>query len=354
MTVDTTGSGSMVPYEEDFSSFGLEDVDASDIAIPRLTIEHKTGQFKDSLSGSIYNSGLEVILLGLVKQRVYWRADTDEGDIPLCKSPNFDHGFPNTDDKLSRDKQFPWNKSNFDTSNAVPIEIAPMGAGKPYPDGWTSNDFPVLPCNSCIFKDWEKTGSDGVPWKNPPCTEQHTWPLLFQAEPGVWQPALYTVQKTGIKPSRTYISSFVQAKQPFFAVKTLLGLTQMKRGSVDYSVPTFARSEATDYNSWLEYKNNYLSIREFVRSAPRRFKEAVGEPSANVNSAPPTVPPSQPAASAPVAAPTAVPAEPATAPVPSAPAAAPAPAAPAAPVSPPPVFPASVTTAPADDDSLPF
>jgi hypothetical protein len=350
MTVSTTGGGGVVaPYNpDDFGDIGLEDVSASDIAIPRLQIVHKEGKFKDSLSGAVYDSGLKVILLGLVKQRVFWKDETDEGDVPLCKSPNFDYGFPNVDPEQPRSKQFPWDRSNFEPSNAVPVEIGPS---KSYPEGWQSNGLPVLPCGQCIFKEWDKGD-----WKQPPCAEQHTYPLLYSPEEGIWQPALYTVQKTGIKPSRTYMSAFAQAKQPFFSVYTTLELTLMKRGTVDYSVPRFVRGEPTDRNDWLEYANQMRSIREFVRSAPRRFDEEGGDaapaPSANVNTPPPSA---QPVPTAAASAPT--PSVQATPPAPTAPAPAATPTAPAAttpPVAPPSPPAAAPAAAPAATDDLPF
>lgn len=348
MTVSTTGGGAVaIPSDEDFGDIGLEDIDASDIAIPRLTIVHNEGRFKDSLSGSVYDSGLKVILLGLIKQRVFWRDDTDEGEAPLCKSPNFDYGFPQQDPEVPASKHFPWAKSNFEPSSAQPVNIEPS---KSYPAGWSSNGFPVLPCAQCIFKEWEKGD-----WKQPPCAEQHTYPLLYELEEGIWQPALYTVQKTGIKPSRTYMSSFAQAKQPFFSVYTTLGLTQQRRGTVDYSVPWFSRGEATDRNAWLEYANNFKSIREFVRSAPRRYDEdAQPEASANVNT-PPVPTAAAPAASTSPAQPTtSASTSPASAPTPPAPAAAtPAPAPTSPSPAPEPV--AAPAAAPvSNNDDLPF
>jgi hypothetical protein len=299
VTVSTGENGSggalALPADMDFGSIGMEDVSASDIAIPRLQIVHAEGKFKDTLSGATYDSGFPVILLGLVKQRVFWAEETDDGDMPLCKSPDFDHGFPNMDPEVGVSKQFPWKKSNFDPTHAQAVEEPPT---RQNPEGWTSNGFHVLPCATCVFKEWDKTGADGSTWKQPPCAEQHTYPLLFSPEEGVWQPALYTVQKTGIKPSRTYVSSFAQAKQPMFSVMTTLGLTLNSRGTVKYSVPTFSRGEATDRNEWLAYANQFRSIRGFIRSAPRRFDtEEDGVIDDNVNTGP-----SVPTAAAPASA----------------------------------------------------
>lgn len=351
MTVDTTAGGGAVavPTDDDLLNVGLDDVGVGDVIIPRLVIQHKTATFQDNLSKAEYPT-LKVILLGLVKQRIFWDDEVDDGDKPKCKSPDFDHGFPNVDPATKVEKQFPWAESNFDPGQ--------------FPAENGLNQLVTLPCPTCIFKEWDKTAPNGKTWKQPPCNEQHTYPLLYSPDEGEsWQPALLTVQRTGIKPSRQYISSFAQAKTPMFTVFTEIGLTLQKRGQVDYSVPTFKRGEPTSRDAWMEYANQYRAIREFIRQPPRRLDEDEAAPvpeaeAANVNAAPSTppaadptpAPAAQPAAPAPAAAAPAAPPAPPAAPAPPAQPAAPAPApAPAAAAAP-----AAAPAATADEDDLPF
>lgn len=325
MTVDTTTGGNLPANPEDFDmdNIGLEDIGPGDVSIPRLQIIHPEGKFKNSLSGEIYDSGLEVILLGLVKQRIMWDEDVQDNDKPQCKSPDFNNGFPNVKEDAPERLKFPWGQSNFDFND--------------FPPERGLNGLPTLPCANCIFKDWNKGG-----WKQPPCSEQHTFPILYSSDG--WetsQPALYTVQKTGIKPSRQYISSFAHSRTPMFTVFTRLGLTLQKRGTVTFSVPVFSRGGETDRNQWQEYANQTRAIREFVRQPPRPADDD-DEPVAsdNENKGPET-----PTAAAPASA--ASPAgTPSTASPASPPAAQPAPAASAA-----------ATSVPATDggnDDLPF
>lgn len=335
MTVATTGGGAVEPYDaSQFGDVGLEDISASDVAIPRLKINHSDGVFEDSLSKATFPR-LQAVLLGLVKQRIFWDDDVEDGDKPLCKSPNFDYGFPNLRDDVAADKRFPWAKSNFDRSQAQPVEIDANGS---YPNGWSSNGLPVLPCAQCVFKEWPKNGEKG----GPPCAEQHTYPLLYTPDEGEsWQPALLTLQKTGIKPSRSYLSYFAQSKQPMFTSYTELTLTQQSRGSVKYSVPNLRRLEQTPREQWGEFADQYRNIRDFVRSAPRAADEegdSTSGTTSNVNTGP--------AASAP-AAPTA----PQAAPQPAAAAA--APSAPAAPSTPPPAPAAEPNPAPPSPPAAP-
>lgn len=330
MTVDTTGGGAVVPYDPDsYGDVGLEDVGAADVVIPRLSINHLDATFKDNLSKAEYPT-LKVILLGLVKQRIMWKSEVEDGDKPLCKSPDFEHGFPNVRQDVTPDKKFPWDESNFNPAD--------------FPPEKGINDLTTLPCANCKFSEWgtDKNGKSTPP----PCTEQHTYPLLFSSDDGEsYSPALLSLQRTGIKPSRQYISSFAQSKTPMFTVFTQLSLTPQSRGSVRYAVPNLRRAEQTDRDMWGEYASQYRTIRDFVRAAPRKRDEegngddtAVVVPTSNVNTGPTTPAPSAaaPPTSAAPAAPAATP-PPASAPAPA--------AAPAAPVT---------TPGAGSDDDLPF
>lgn len=304
---------------------GLEDVDISDVMLPRLQLIHKEALFRDNLSKTDYPE-LELIILGMIKQRIMWRSETEDKEKPLCKSPDHSHGFPNVRDDVPKDKQFPWAASNFN-----PADFPPGGPT-------SLNGLVTLPCDSCIFKEWDKPG-----WKVPPCAEQHTYAVLYNQNPGGdeenWVSALLTFQKTGIKASKQYISSFVQSSQPMFTVRTKVTLNAVSRGTVDYAVPTFRRMEPTDSSEWPNYGEQLRTIRDFIRQPPRSQDDdedftAAPVPSDNFNTGP-----AAPAATPPPAAPPQTPVAPA------------APAAAAPPV--PAAAPAAPAPAPGDDD-LPF
>lgn len=316
MTVQVPEPGGSVAVPDEFNNIGLEDVGATDVVIPRIGIVHKEARFKNNLSGEEFET-LNAIVLGLVKQRIMWPEVVDEGDKPMCKSPDFTNGFPNLDtENTPKDKRFPADKSNFNLAD--------------FPAEKGLNGLVTLPCQNCIFSQWDKGD-----WKQPPCSEQHTYPLLYTMDPveairegeANWMPALFTTQRTGIRPSRTFISSFAQSKTPMFTVHTEITLELNKRGSVEYSVPKFKRGGQTDRGMWGEYGEQMRTIREFIRTPPRNYDE--DEESVVISNNENTAPTE--------AAPAAAPAE-----TPAAPAAeTPAPAAPAEP-------------APAGDDDLPF
>src|SRR6478609_973261 len=272
-------------WNDDEGVVGLEDIDAGDLFIPRLQLKHKLGVFKDSLSGW-ESEKLTCIMLGVVKQRIMWPDDQEDDAKPQCKSTEFSFGFPNMREDLSVDKRFPWAESNFSPSDAVPVEIGPR-TDPAHPDGWSSNGFPVLACSACKFKDWSKNGSKSVP---PPCTEQHTYPVLYLTDDETWNIALLTLQRTGIKPSKSYISSFAGAKKPMFTAITEITLSQQSRGTVEYCVPNLKRVGDTDPSQWGEYAERFRGIRTLIRQAPRRADDdteaEIAVPSANVNTAP--------------------------------------------------------------------
>lgn len=264
MTIANVGD-----YETGLEEFGVEDA-----VIPRLSIVHKDGQFKDSLSNEQFPK-LTVIILGLVKQRVLWHTELDDGDWPMCRSTNHDLGFPNMSDDQPKSKRFPWVMSGFDQAD--------------YPAD--ENGLVSLPCSGCQLKEW-KSHPDG---KRPYCSEQFTLPVLYDPRDDEnWVPAIITFQKTALKPLKAYLSSFARSRGAAFQAVTEIGLDMLRRGTTDYSVPSFKRVGDTDEAYWREYSASYRSMADFLRAAPgAREEDADGDakpvaPSSNV-AKPPTL-----------------------------------------------------------------
>jgi hypothetical protein len=347
MTVSTTGNSSVAGYDP-ASNLGFEDVDASDLQMPRLRIDGPKALFVDSLTQKEYPA-LDVVILGLVKGRVMWNKVVDDGDRPMCKSPDTENGFPNVSEQTPRSKRFPFSISNFQPQD--------------FPAEQGINGHVTLPCGSCKFKEWGKD-EDGKSTP-PPCAEQHIFPLLYlDPEDGSMNPAILTLKGSGIKPSKAYVGGFMRTRQPMFSVMTHLTLQPMNRGSVNYAVPILRRGEVTDQEEWGEYANLYYSSRDYLRQPPRPGEDAgdgsgAAQPAAssNVNAAPTTAAPATVAA-APVTAPTVTPApvvtpaatEPAGDPWATGPSGAPAASAPAPAATPAP----APAAASAPDDDLPF
>lgn len=246
---------------------GLEDFDMEDAVIPRLSIVHTEGEFKDSLSNEQFQT-VKVIILGLVKQRVLWHPTVDDGDWPMCRSANHETGIPNLSDDQPKEKRFPWKDSGFDQADYPADE-----------DGLVR-----LPCNGCQLKEWG-SHPDG---KRPYCAEQFTLPVLYDPrEDDNWVPAIMTFQKTGLKPLKSYLTSFARSRNAAFQAVTEIGLDLNKRGQTVYSIPFFKRVGDTDELNWREYSTNFRTMKDFLTADPGSREETeTGTPSSNVATPP--------------------------------------------------------------------
>lgn len=299
--IEPVTPGNLPALPEEDMSIGLEDFDQSDQIMPTLRINHEEGVWEDGLSGEKF-AVLDIIALGLIKQRVLWEPEVEENSKgPLCRSYDFTNGHPD----ISR---FPWSAAPNFAVPAVGVEHT------------------VLPCEECPLKEWGSHPKRDTPW----CSEQHTFAVLQRVGEDSLAPALLTVQRSAIKPSKTYLTSFARSKTALFTVWTRIELDHRKRGTVNFAVPKFVKGQATPQEEWPYYAQTYRDVREFVQTP--RFSDAEDEIE--------TTPPGAPATAAPVAT---------TAPAP-APTAAPAPAAPVAA----PVAPAPAPAATDDDEELPF
>lgn len=247
MTVTPTG-GTNLPANMDDLDTGLDEFGMEDAVVPRLTIVHKEGVFQDSLSGDKFDD-LKVIMLGLVKQRTLWHNVVDEGDRPMCRSMNHETGWPIDPDGVKKDKQFPWAESGFRESDFPPDA-----------DGFVS-----LPCDGCKLKEWG-SHPDG---KKPYCAEVYTIPVLYDPyDDEGWVPALMSFQKTGLKPLKSYLTSFSRSRNAAYSAITKITLTLQHRGSNDYSTPNFNRVGDTDQLDWRGYSMSYRQLREFLHTPP--------------------------------------------------------------------------------------
>lgn len=246
---------------------GLEDFDPkTDAVTPRLSISHREGVYVNGLTGEKFKD-LDVVLLGLVKQRVLWPPTMgDEKDAPLCKSLEFTIGRPG--------KDFPWDKTGFNQADYA-----------------NTGEQPELNCADCPLREWGSHPTQNTPW----CSEQHTFVLMLPTADEGWTPALFSVQRTGIKPSRTYLSGFKQSNVPLFIVKTKLSLLENKRGMNEYCVPVFARGLPTDESEWQNFADTYRNIRDYLQS-PRALDQDEGRSAPSPSPAPAATPAPVPSA----------------------------------------------------------
>lgn len=237
---------------------GLEDFDESDLRLPRLSIDHENGGFIDSLNPENVMPKIQVIPLGLVKQRIMWPAlMVDDGDDsnPMCKSVDHKIGYPNITSTEQREL-FPWSAS-----------------------GWEPNQFPrdehgriTLPCDSCRFKEWKSHPDGKKTW----CSEQHAIILLyapydddegFHQEPSML--ALFTAQRSSINASKGFFAGMFRQQLPAFAFVARWSLRKEQRGKNTYYTPLMTITGKTDQADWPGYSAPYVEVRSFITQPPR-------------------------------------------------------------------------------------
>jgi hypothetical protein len=286
-----------LPMRVDDDETGLGDFKASRMVIPRLTIDHKSPVplFRDSLTGEEYERDMDVVILSMVAQRILWHVTPgDKGELPLCKSPDDEHGFPTPPELLPRGKEFPWEKSGFDP--------------KDYPADEGINGLVTLSCANCGLAKWESHPLG----KKPYCSEMYTFPVMYtpkNADPSILVPALFSVRSTGLRPANAYLTRFASTRTPMYTVMTRIHLDQVVKSGNTFCVPAFRAGDPTDRDRWPEFVQNFRAIRETIRRAPTSQDEdpeaAVSVPTTSTTSTPSAGTPATAAPSAPSSAPTA-------------------------------------------------
>lgn len=230
---------------------GLEDFDPSTAAMPRIGINHTGGTFKDQLTGEEFPA-IYGIPLGMVGQRIMWLRSVEDNAKPLCKSSDAISGYPN--DKGDEMFHFPWREAGVDPSSAAVDEYGRR----------------VLACESCVFTQWDKTGTKNKP---PRCNQRYTIPILYSLSPDHGEmfdrSGLLSFKGSGITPWNRFMSPFARQKMPLYSSIVELRLIQMSRGSVTYSVPTIKRTGSTSQDDWPTYAADLRDTRDFLRRAPR-------------------------------------------------------------------------------------
>lgn len=268
---DQQAGAAVQPYDpSQFASTGLEDFSMSDAVMPRIKINHERGTWGDNLTGMEFET-LRFIPLGLVKQRVLFHPNVEDGDVPMCKSSDYVMGYPNIEAPAA--KSFPWDKSGFN-----PDDFPPDAEGNR-----------ALPCDGCQLKEWGSHPLGNTPY----CSEQWTMPIYYEQsglpddhpDGGVWIPAILTLQKSSIRPIRTYLTPFANSDRPPFLAIARGTLRVQTRGTVTYSTPSFVKEGDSDRSRWLEFSEQFLEMRSYLQRPP--IKEGDDAPVAdNTNTAP--------------------------------------------------------------------
>lgn len=243
---------------------GLEDISPDEVAIPRITINHADGVFKDRLTGEEFPV-MNGILLGMIRQRVMWHPEISEnGDgRPQCKSSDAVTGYPNMEGPRQEDK-FPWEDAKGLDPNVLPRD---------------ESGRITIACATCPFAKWgdKKPGATTSP--PPRCSERHTYPIMYTTDAGqpIDRAGIFSVQRSGIKDSKTFLAGFVQAKRPVFSSYAEISLERKKRGMVNYAIAKFKKTGPVPEEDWPKYAQELAGIREFLRQPPRFNSDEDGD-----------------------------------------------------------------------------
>lgn len=260
--MEPTSQALVNPSDYDTALTGLEDLDESDLTIPRLKIEHKLGVLKDAQTGMQFQQVFAVVL-GLVKQRVLFHPSMEtEDEKPMCRAPQFTTGYPNLNPSKPF-KAFPWSVAGFDPNSVPKDEEGNL----------------VLPCEACNLKNWGTHPTGDKPY----CTEQYTMPLLYaptldELQADIYTPALMTIQKTGLKSSKNYLSPFAARKVGVYTAYTRIGLNVIVKGDNQYATPAFTTVGVTPMERHMEFSERFRSLREFVHSSKPRARDTQTPP----------------------------------------------------------------------------
>ena len=277
--------GGVPATEHQWTSTGLEDFSVTDAVLPRIKIDHQNGMWVDNLGG-LQMATLRFIALGLVKQRVLFHHVVENEDVPMCKSADYQSGFPNPD--APSDKSFPWQLSGFDKNDYPPDakgnvklpvrRVRPQGLGLP-----PGERQPLL-LGAVDLADLLRrlAGRLGRVESGDP----HAAEVEHQADPHL----LHAVRRQSNKP-------------PFLAI----GRGTLKintRGSVTYSVPSFSKEGESPRDRWMEFSEQFTEMRSFLVRPPVREQDgtagqAPAAPQNNEYSGPPQQAAPAPAAEAP-------------------------------------------------------
>jgi hypothetical protein len=271
--------------EESLVPVGLEDFDIGTISLPPVRINGPAGTWVDTLTGDEWPE-IEVILLGLVKQRVLWPPEMgSEPRPPLCRSLEAKTGTPTLE---TGPDGFPWKAAKLNRNTFVVRTEDPESGEQ------VENLAIPVPCSECHLKVWgTNPKGTGAPW----CTEQMVFPLMLKRETDeggeLWTPGSLALARSGVKPANQYCMGYTVRQSPMFVDRTKLTLKQLTRGTVNYSVPVFTKLGPTERDMRDFYKDKYFELRAWLQTP--RGMASVEDAEAPV----PTVPAQRGAAAAP-------------------------------------------------------
>jgi len=203
------------------------------LAPPRLyeimKIDHSAGQFWSGESN--IGKEIDVIMLGLIRQRTLWPPKDSKRSRPDCESPDFEHGYAKID-------TFPWKDTDF---------VEPIGGGtRPH----------ELPCDQCPLRNWQ----DRTP---PRCAQVWNVPVIYGA-------GLFVIpfSASALSDLENYMRPFRDSRTPLYTVITRIKLSRVEKKGRRYVVPHFSQTANTDTRVYPEYSSKLNQVKEVMQQKP--------------------------------------------------------------------------------------
>lgn len=203
--------------------------------LPRLSIEHKSGElmFNDSALNPRQMS--KIIMLGGTRTRTMFNWGTDAGEQRglECESKDFTTGNPT--------ELFPWGESNFDQDIF---------------------DGTHLDCGSCVFANWTKDPTSSRGSKAARCTEQVSGIFLVPAFTGIetttgdgitsleYGVTTMEFKKSSLREVNDYLKQFKIKKSPPYVALTKIKLDTNLGTGFKYSVPKLTKHGEVERESF--------------------------------------------------------------------------------------------------------
>lgn len=210
---------------------GFEDIDASDIKMPRIKLlqaqsdeaaesKGKPGQYYNTVTGEVFDS-LDVIFLTFGKQRVRWPEKFKRGDDPLCRSAD---------------------------------------AHKSDEDG--------VDCASCSYAKWGKNK------EKPECSLSYAWLGCVDAPQKNYPMFRTVVTAASMVATKDFINQIVQYNLPPFIFKVTLSSKLMKNDKGSFYVMEYSFKQNEDGSPATINPNDYSYFEEKCKNMRGMFIDA--------------------------------------------------------------------------------
>jgi hypothetical protein len=224
----------------------------------QIRINHDRGVFTNH--GSHIGKSLDVIILGLVRQREYWQGEAGSRRM-ACESVDYEIGY-------ARANTFDYDAAGFDRRN--------------YP-GPPSGEIVKLKCEDCQLRKWQEkaTGSGRTP---PPCSSTWMLPIVLAPTPIedrvdllklpfsknnlTKSVKLMPVKFSSQRSLEKYLTPFRDSKTAAYTVRTRISLSRREKDGRRFSDAAFEQLDKVGGATYPDLSEALRTMREYLTEPP--------------------------------------------------------------------------------------